>query len=68
MPVPDLIAGVVCSSRGTVGVTVSGRVVVSANRNKKKKNPNIRIKMSRMRLMRMSKNLGNPPPDGIQTL
>lgn len=28
--VPGLIAGVVCSSRGTVGVTVSGRVVVSA--------------------------------------
>lgn len=33
--VPGLIAGVVCSSRGMVGVTVSGRVVVSANRNKK---------------------------------
>ena len=32
--VPGLIAGVVCSSRGMVGVTVSGRVVVSTNKNK----------------------------------
>lgn len=32
--VPGLIAGVVCSSWGVVGVAVSGRVVVSAHRKK----------------------------------